>query len=72
MTPQRKRGRPITTGTTPAKDRKAKERAAAAANGGKRLHVLLTPEGARHLRQIMDDNDVDLTRAVHIALERGS
>ena len=71
MTTAPKRGRPITTGTTPAKDRKAKERATAAKAGGKRLHVMLTPEGAQHLQRIMDDHDVGLTRAVHIALERG-
>lgn len=66
-----KRGRPVTTGTTPAKERKAKERAAATQQGGKRLHIMLTAEGARHLQQIMDDHDATQTRAVHIALERG-
>lgn len=66
-----KRGRPVTTGTTPAKDRKAKERANLVTAGGRRLNVNLTPAGAQHLQQIMDDNEVGVTEAVHIALERG-
>ncbi len=72
MTPQRKRGRPITTGTTPAKQRKAKSRATATQEGGERLHVMLTAEGARHLRQIMADNGMTKTEAVHDALERAA
>lgn len=67
-----KRGRPITTGTTPAKDRKAKERATAAEQGGERLHVMLTPEGARNLRQIMQDRGLNKTEAVDFALARGN
>jgi len=48
----RKRGRPVTTGTTPAKDRKAKERATTAEAGGGRLNIKLTPQGAADLAAI--------------------
>lgn len=44
-----KRGRPVTTGTTPAKDRKAKERATATEQGGGRLNINLTPLAAGDL-----------------------
>jgi hypothetical protein len=67
-----KRGRPVTTGTTPAKVRKANSRAAATQEGGERLHVMLTPEGARHLRDIMKDRGLNKTEAVDFALARGS
>lgn len=46
---QRPRGRPVTTGTTPAKDRKAKERATATEQGGGRLNINLTPLAAEDL-----------------------
>ena len=69
---KRTRGRPVTTGTTPAKDRKAKERATATEQGGGRLHVMLTAEGARHLRAIMEDRGLNKTEAVDFALARGN
>lgn len=67
-----KRGRPVTTGTTPSKDRAAKSRSNRSEAGGKRLSVNLTPEGARHLREIMEDRQISQTEAVHFALARGS
>lgn len=70
--PAPKRGRPVTTGTTPAKVRKAKSRAIATQEGGKRLHVMLTAEGARHLQEIMKDRSISQTEAVHFALARGA
>lgn len=69
--PKPKRGRPVTTGTTPAKVRKAKSRATATQEGGERLHVMLTAEGARHLREIMKDRGLNKTEAVDFALARG-
>lgn len=64
-----KRGRPVTTGTTPAKDRKAKERANRATAGGERLNINLTPQGAADLAAIQADNpDLSKTEVVHAAL----
>ena len=69
MTPQRKRGRPITTGTTPAKDRKAKERATRTQAGGQRLNINLTPEAAADLSAILASNHgTNRTAATHAAL----
>lgn len=63
---QAKRGRPITTGTTPAKDRKAKERAARAGAGGQRLNINLTPQGAADLATIQAKHpDLTKTEVIH-------
>ena len=67
--PKPKRGRPVTTGTTPAKDRKAKERATRAQAGCKRLNINLTPQAAEDLAAIQADNPgLTRTEAVHAAL----
>lgn len=49
----KKRGRPVTTGTTPVAERLAKSRANLLAAGGKRLTVNLSPEAAEHLGVLM-------------------
>ena len=64
--PAPRRGRPVTTGTTPAKDRKAKERAARADAGGQRLSINLTPQGAADLAAIQAKHpDLSKTEVVH-------
>ncbi len=69
MIPPRKRGRPITTGTTPPKDRKAKERANIAQDGGGRLNINLTPEAAADLSAILASKPgTNRTAATHEAL----
>lgn len=64
-----KRGRPVTTGTTPPKDRAAKSRADRAAAGGGRLSMNLTPQGAEDIAAIRAENPgMTVTDAVHAAL----
>lgn len=57
-----KRGRPVTTGTTPPKDRAAKSRADRAAAGGGRLSMNLTPQGAEDIAAIRAENPNDRHR----------
>lgn len=64
---KRPRGRPP-TGSTPSKDRTAKSREALAREGGKRLDIRLSPDGALHLDTIMAAENCTKTAAVHIAL----
>lgn len=67
--PKPKRGRPVTTGTTPPAQRAAKSRAARAEAGGERLSINLTPQAAKDLAAIQADNpDLTKTEAVHAAL----